>query len=439
MGQTEVSKKFLSPITDSIMNNKNSRTCSDFTDTHFIHMGIQRVLGEDKSGRAFLQRSILEDSSDIEASCFYKSLGSNRRLAHLQTITDLLNCEFEKELSSSDRLSLFNELKNFSVFASDGSYFEWACHDETFVRNKSSKNESEKVAERIENYKSTKRSVQNIFSINLRNYLAYHLAVAEIGGDRKREHDIHILKRLDKDSLRMNSKKGSKVLHVYDRASIDYMQWFKWRHNGIYFLSREKSSGALQIIGTPAFDSNDPVNKGVLRNEMVGTSNSEDFRRVVYQCPTTNEIFSFVTTLPHTIRPGVIAMLYLMRWEIEKLFDEIKNKLEEKKSWATSNIAKEMQAKFICLTHNLSLIMYKNVEKEEGVVYEYDLKRKKENLKNRQQELIKRGKEFTNTWETTLRVSQITIKFFRWLRAYVTRATSWASAIQKLKLIFEQY
>ena len=96
-----------------------------------------------------------------------------------------------------------------------------------------------------------------------------------------------------------------------------------------------------------------------------------------------------------------------MRWEIEKLFDAFKNKLEEKKSWATSNTAKEMQAKFICLAHNLSLIMYKNIEKEEGVKYEYDLQRKKENLNNRQQELAKTGKEYTNTWETTLRVSQL--------------------------------
>ncbi len=91
------------------------------------------------------------------------------------------------------------------------------------------------------------------------------------------------------------------------------------------------------------------------------------------------------------------------------------------------------------LTHNLSLIMYKNIENEEGVVYEYDLQRKKENLNNRQHELIKGGKEFTNTWETTLRVSQITIKFYRWLRAFATRATSWATAIKKLKLIYEQY
>jgi len=54
--------------------------------------------------------------------------------------------------------------------------------------------------------------------------LAHHLAVAEIGGSRKNEHDMHILKRLDKDILRMSAKKGSKVLHVYDRAGIDYMQ-----------------------------------------------------------------------------------------------------------------------------------------------------------------------------------------------------------------------
>ena len=30
------------------------------------------------------------------------------------------------------------------------------------------------------------------------------------------------------------------------------------------------------------------------------------------------------------IRPGVIAFLYKLRWDVEKVFDQLKNKLEEK-------------------------------------------------------------------------------------------------------------
>jgi hypothetical protein len=51
--------------------------------------------------------------------------------------------------------------------------------------------------------------------------------------------------------------------------------------------------------------------------------------------------------------PGLIAHLYPRRWRIEKVFDGLKNKLNEKKSWAVSHVAKAAQAEFLFLTHNL--------------------------------------------------------------------------------------
>jgi len=162
MKPTEVIAKLLLPLSDSIVNNSNSRKCSELSDTQFILMGIQRVLGEDKSGRAFLQRSVLEDILDIEPSCFYKSLGSKRRFGHLMELNNLLNKVLEKELEANDRLSAFEELKDFSVFATDGSYFEWACHDETFASNKPLNKETGETAERIENHKKIKKSVHHL-------------------------------------------------------------------------------------------------------------------------------------------------------------------------------------------------------------------------------------------------------------------------------------
>ncbi len=162
MSLTEVITKLLLPLSDSIVNNDSSRKCSEVSDTQFIQIGTQPVLGDDKSGRAFLQRSVLEDFSDIEPSCFYKSIGSKRRLSHLKELNNLLNNALEKELENNDRLSLFNELKDFSVFATDGSYFEWACHDETFASNKPLNKETGETAERIENHKKIKKSVHHL-------------------------------------------------------------------------------------------------------------------------------------------------------------------------------------------------------------------------------------------------------------------------------------
>ena len=34
--------------------------------------------------------------------------------------------------------------------------------------------------------------------------------------------------------------------------------------------------------------------------------------------------------------PGLIVFLYRRRWDLEKVYDQFKNKLNEKKSWASS-------------------------------------------------------------------------------------------------------
>ena len=65
-----------------------------------------------------------------------------------------------------------------------------------------------------------------------------------------------------------------------------------------------------------------------------------------YKCPISGKTYGFVTSLSN-VPPGLIAYLYKTRWDIEKIFDQVKNKLAEKKAWATSDTAKKMQAQFI--------------------------------------------------------------------------------------------
>ena len=48
--------------------------------------------------------------------------------------------------------------------------------------------------------------------------------------------------------------------------------------------------------------------------------------------PETEEEIAFYSTLPISIRPGVICWLYFLRWRIGKAFDCFKNALGEKKS-----------------------------------------------------------------------------------------------------------
>jgi hypothetical protein len=63
-----------------------------------------------------------------------------------------------------------------------------------------------------------------LYAVDLRSHALTHLTLADTSGSRKREHDIHALKRLDNQTLRQSAPKGRKVLYVWDKAGIDFMQ-----------------------------------------------------------------------------------------------------------------------------------------------------------------------------------------------------------------------
>ena len=55
---------------------------------------------------------------------------------------------------------------------------------------------------------------------------------------------------------------------------------------------------------------------------------------------------------------------------------ELKNKFQEKKSWASGPIAKTAQAQFLCLTHNLMVLLEEQIRVEENLDNEVERKRK---------------------------------------------------------------
>jgi IS4 transposase len=64
--------------------------------------------------------------------------------------------------------------------------------------------------------------------------------------------------------------------------------------------------------------------------------------------------YTFLTA-EMTLPPGIIAFLYKCRWDIEKVFDQNKNKLSENKAWANSATAKKQQAHPTLITiHSLA-------------------------------------------------------------------------------------
>ena len=242
------------------------------------------------------------------------------------------------------------ELGDFHIYAGDGHYHSAAVHEK-------------KIEDK-------KYPVQHFYAINMRTGTMHHIDVARPAAGKKKEHDIRALKRLDIDTLRMGAPTGKKVLWVYDRAIIDFNQWYKWKHgSGIYVITREKKNMKLKVIGNYDFDQEDPRNNGVVDDQMVANSSGTMIRRVIYIDPVSGKRYRFLTNV-FNIPPGLIAFLYKERWNIEKVFDEVKNKLHEKKAWATTYTAKCQQARFIAITHNLLLIFEHNLERDEGITDE---------------------------------------------------------------------
>ena len=66
--------------------------------------------------------------------------------------------------------------------------------------------------------------------------------------------------------------------------------------------------------------------------------------------------------------PGVLAELDRRRWEVEKAFDEGKNKLGQRQAWGgASRVAKAAQGQRVALTHNLLLIYEPRLEEQHVV------------------------------------------------------------------------
>jgi hypothetical protein len=189
-------------------------------------------------------------------------------------------------------------------------------------------------------------STNHIFALNLRSRLMEHIALCVPEEDKAKKHEISTLKKLDKKTLRMRQPKGVKVVHVYDPAIVDYRYWLELKRTGIYIVTVEKEKSAFWRTAILEFDRNDPRNLGVISDEYVVTSNEVMIRRIVYEDPVTVRIYKFITTITDkTVPPGAIAFMYKSRWDIEKAFDQTKNRFMERKSWGKSETSKQQQAR----------------------------------------------------------------------------------------------
>jgi hypothetical protein len=387
---------------------RHRRDTPQLSDEQFLRGGFQRVLGHCDSGRDFVQ--MRQDSGEALArTTWFDALHSRRRAAMVAEVATRSYEIFERFLQPRDWLGAFPELARRAVWAVDGHHLEHACH-----------------AQR--DPKGEFISVGLLYGLCLHSGLQRTPVPFQVDGVRRHEFPVfkqHLPRWLQQD------RRPMLPIVVGDPAYIDVLYWFEQKRlRQAVIITREKENMKPTVIAHHPFDRQDPVNRGVEEDGMAGYTYAY-LRRMVYCDPASGERFVFLTT-DDSLRPGLVALLYLLRWKIEKSFDVFKNKLHQQKAWANGETAAHTQAHLTALTHNLLILLLATLEqagiREEKVERQQDARRdaQPKTLRVPAQEMVRHA-------------SQITCQFIRLLRHYLVHKTPWRDALPVFQRRLEVY
>lgn len=318
------------------------RDCSEQSDIDFLNTGILRCLSSVDSGRDFLHLLPNIYKSKIPHSTYFNALKSARRsLMSKAASNEYYNhlCFKVKELGI-DYLSEFSELQGFNVEAADGHFIEHACH--------TAKNSSGKVY-----------SAGFVYALNLRN--GFLKPVCKVTNGTKKTHEIPCFKNwVEKNYVNRNYENQ---LYVYDMGCIDYKWWEYQRKKRIFMISMLKENAVTEFVQNIEFDPMDIINTGI-ENYELHKKGKTLFSLIRYRDPETQKLYTFLTTLSSSFRPGLIALLYYKRWTIEKGFNNSKSDLKEIKAWSSNSSSLENQMNITSMTYNILRFIEEKVKNE---------------------------------------------------------------------------
>jgi len=104
-----VFSRLTAPLSGLFQSNSNSRQC-DVSDLEWSLLGIQRVLYNDASGRAFLQGIEYQDAPDMATGHFFEALKSRRRLRYTEELNNALINSIEAWKDLDETLADCHEL-----------------------------------------------------------------------------------------------------------------------------------------------------------------------------------------------------------------------------------------------------------------------------------------------------------------------------------------
>ena len=407
-----LTEQFFSPADAALIGAKNRRECPSLSDGDWLRMGTRRVLGDVRSGREFLQEWNLAEDMEIGVVHFFDTASSARRLRLVSEVNQLVASMMPEHIHSG--FSDYEDFNKFEIYAGDGHYIGASAHDAPI--------------------EGKKRPCGHFYTVNFRTRAMTHLSVSDLqSGMKKSEHDMHALKRLGGQALRQGARKGVKVLYAWDPAGIDIDQWGYWKSQyGVYFLSRAKANMGFIEEEESEWDREDPVNAGVISDTRVTTlTKGVRLRWIVYEDPKSGEVYEFITT-EMTIRPGLLAWTYKCRWDIEKNYDTFKNKLGQTQAWGKSDESKNMQARFVCLAHNLMVLLDAQIGIEDGK----EIERAEKRWQTASALADRRDAKFAPQYHNPRKRTQIAAKFIRWLRHCLAVNLPITEAIRSLRRVY---
>ena len=216
------------------------------------------------------------------------------------------------------------------------------------------------------------------------------------------------------------NKKPQKHLTVYDKAVTDTGWWDQQKRHANYMISMLKENSVATLVESIPFHSLDEINTGV-EAYSVYENKGFKFNVVDYRDPETGKLHRFVTTLPVTINPGTIAMLYFKRWTIEKTFNNTKSNFKETKAWSSNAQSLENQMRLTAMSYNLMRVLEEVSKIQQPELIHPSDKKYNEALEKRQQLAQKRG-YFVNPLFFQTRISRISSYTIRAVQnAIITR------------------
>ena len=158
-------------------------------------------------------------------------------------------------------------------------------------------------------------------------------------------------------------------------------------------------------------------------------------RRVRWIEPLSGQEFAFIIS-EFTLPPGLTVEIYRHRWNIERIFDETKTKLGERKVWASSPEAKKAQSLFLCMAHNLMVHLEGKVANEEGVRYQVEAQRRKRRMEEKIKVAKMASREVPSMWEQPQQPTQRCLKVIGWLQCWFFGEAPWFTAVAALAASF---